>query len=166
MNKHLLIFCCALVVASSAIAQTKTSGTVDCGKADPAYSIQLPDEKDSSYAISQTKCTWLKSFTVAGLQSTQNVQVEFDEQTGASGRATSSGFTQYKNGDKAYWKWSGIFDTKAMTASGTWKYTHGTGKLLGLTGSGKGTCKLKSTESGGGSICEIKGEYTLPAAKK
>jgi len=94
------------------------------------------------------------------------VQVEFDEQIGTSGRSTSSGFTQYKNGDKAYWKWTGTYDTKTMLASGTWTYTRGTGKLLGIQGSGTGSCKLKSAETGGGSACEVKGEYTLPAAKK
>jgi hypothetical protein len=166
MTRYLLLFSCVFAIASSAVAQTKASGTVECGKADPTYTIQVPDEKEFSYIIGQFKCTWTKASTVAGLQSTQNVQVEFDEQKGTSGRSTSSGFTQYTNGDKAYWTWTGTYDTKTMLASGTWTYTRGTGKLLGIKGNGTGTCKLKTAESGGGSVCEIKGEYTLPAAKK
>jgi len=147
----------------SAIAQTKTSGLLECAKNDPAYTYQIPDEKGFSYAIGQNKCTWIKPFTVAGLQSTQNVGVGFDEQMGTAGQTTSVGFTQYKNGDKAYWKYSASFDTKAMTSSGTWTYTRGTGKLLGIKGSGTCSCKLKSD---GGSTCEVKGDYTLPVAKK
>jgi len=147
----------------SAVAQTKTSGVVECAKNDPTHTYQIPNEKGFSYAIGQSKCTWTKSYTVAGLQSTQNLGVGFDEQMGTSGQTTSVGFTQYENGDKAYWKYSASFDTKTMTSSGTWTYTRGTGKLLGIKGSGTSSCKLKSD---GGSTCEVKGEYTLPAAKK
>jgi hypothetical protein len=152
------------LIPMSVIAQTKTSGTCECGKSDPTYSIPVPDEKGFSYAINQTKCTWPKSYTVAGLQSTNNLEVGFDEQMGTSGRYSSSGFTQYKNGDKAYWKFTATYGTKTMLLSGTWTYTRGTGKLLGIKGSGTSNCKMKSAESGGGTICEVKGEYTLPAA--
>ena len=150
----------------SAVAQTKTSGTCECGKSDPTYSLPVPDEKDFSYTISQTKCTWPKSYTVAGLQSTNNLEVGFDEQMGTSGKYTASGFTQFKNGDKTYWKFTATYDTKTMMLSGMWTYTRGTGKLLGIKGSGTSSCKLKNAESGGGSICEVKGEYTLSPARK
>jgi hypothetical protein len=41
------------VFASSAIAQTKASGTFECGKADPTYTIQIPDREGYSLAIGQ-----------------------------------------------------------------------------------------------------------------
>jgi hypothetical protein len=147
----------------SVLAQTKTSGLLECGKNDPTYTYQIPDEKGFSFAVGQSKCIWTKPFTVDGLQSIQNIGVGFDEEKGTLGQTTSVGFTQYKNGDKAYWKYSATYDTKAMTASGTWTYTRGTGKLLGIKGSGTCACKLKAD---GGSTCEVKGDYTLPAAKK
>ena len=152
------------IMPLSAVAQTKASGTGECGKPDPTYTIQVPGENGFTYVIGEYKCTWPKSFTVEGLQSTQNVFVEFDEVTGDLSRSISSGYTQFNNGDKAYWRYIGTSDTKTMLASGTWTYTRGTGKLLGIKGSGTTTCKLKP--AGAGSICEIKGEYTLPPAKK
>jgi hypothetical protein len=151
------------VMPLSAVGQTKTSGTSDCGKYDLSHTIQIPEQEGSSYVIGQFKCTWPKSYTVEGLQSTHNVGVEFDEVTGTSGRFTVTAFTQYSASDRAYHRSTGKFDNKTMLSSGTWTYTHGTGKLRGIKGSGTFTCKMKN---GGGSICEVKGEYTLPPAKK
>jgi hypothetical protein len=166
MTKYLLLFPCMFVLASSAVAQTKTSGTCESGKADQSYVIQVPEREGSSYEILQGKSTWPKSFTVEGLESKENVGVEFHEVTGTSGRFTGTGFTRYVNGDKAYWRITGVFDQKTLTSSGKWTYTLGTGKLRGIKGSGTSACKLKSAESGGGATCEVEGEYTLPAAKK
>jgi hypothetical protein len=151
------------VMPLSAEAQTKTSGTLDCSKYNVSHEIKVPEQEGFSYVIGQSKCTWPKSYTVDGLQSTQNVGVEFDEMTGTSGRMTVTGFTQYTNGDRAYHRSIGSFDNKTMLGSGTWIYTRGTGKLSGIKGSGTFTCKMKND---GGSTCEVKGEYTLPAAKK
>lgn len=164
----LLIAVCGLtaslfMIAQNAQAQTKTSGTLDCGKYDISHEIKVPGEEGSSYLIGQFKCTWPKSYTVEGLQSTQNVGVEFDETTGASGRMIVTGFTQYSNGDRAYHRSTGNFDNKTMLGSGTWIYTHGTGRLSGIKGNGTFACKMKN---GGGSVCEVKGEYTVPAARK
>lgn len=151
------------VMPRSAEAQTKTSGTLDCSKYAVSHEIKVPEQEGFSYVIGQFKCTWPKSFTVEGLQSTQNIAVEFDEMTGTTSRMIVTGFTQYSNGDRAYHKSTGSADNKTMLGSGTWIYTHGTGKLSGIKGSGTFNCKMKN---GGGSTCEVKGEYTLPTAKK
>jgi len=151
------------LMSLSAVAQTKTSGTLDCGKYDLSHEIKIPGQEGFGYVIGQFKCTWPKSYTVEGLQSTQNVGVEFDEIIGASGRMTVTAFTQYSNGDRAYHRSTGTFDNKTMLGSGTWIYTHGTGKLSGIKGSGTFSCKMNN---GGGSACEVKGDYTLPTAKK
>ena len=151
------------VMPQNAEAQTKTSGTLDCGKYDVSHEIKAPGQEGYSYLIGQFKCTWTKSYTVEGLQSTQNAAVEFDEMTGTTGRMTATGFTQYSNGDRAYHRSTGNIDNKTMLGSGTWIYTRGTGKLSGIKGSGTFDCKMKN---GGGSVCEVKGEYTVPAARK
>jgi hypothetical protein len=150
------------VMPLNAVAQTKTSGTVECGKNDLTHTIPVPDDKGFNFVIGNYKCTWTKPFVIEGLQSTQNSEVGFDEQMGTSGRVASSGFTQYKNGDKAFFRFAGTYDTQTMFLSGTWTYTRGTGKLLGIKGSGTSSRKMNN---GGGSVCEVKGEYTLPAAK-
>jgi hypothetical protein len=164
--KYFCLFCGALLVACGALAQTKTSGTEECNKADVSHTIQVPDQEGFSYEIAQRKCTWTKSFTVEGMQSTYNVEVGFDEVTGKSGRSTTTGFTQYSNGDKAYHRSTGNLDPNKNVSSGTWTYTHGTGKLRGIQGKGTFDCKPKGNDWNSGYICDVKGEYTLPATKK
>jgi hypothetical protein len=41
MKKHLLLFSCALAIASSIAAQTKITRSIDCDKANPLYVIQI-----------------------------------------------------------------------------------------------------------------------------
>jgi hypothetical protein len=166
MIRYLVAFSCVFMLASSAVAQTKFSGTLECGKADPTYTIQIPDREGYSFEIGQNKCTWTKPFAIAGLESKNNVQAESDEVTGNTIKAIAYGFTQFSNGDKAFHRGVSTADQKAQTSSGKWTFTAGTGKLRGIKGSGTSTCKIRSAESGGGYACEIEGEYTLPAAKK
>ncbi len=166
MIRYLLAFSCVFMLASSAVAQTKFSGTLECGKADPTYTIQVPDREGYSFVISQTKCTWTKPFAIAGLESKNNVQTESDEVTGNTIKNIAYGSTQFSNGDKAFHRGLSTVDQKAQTSLGKWTFTTGTGKLRGIKGSGTSTCKIKSTASGENYTCEVEGEYTLPAAKK
>jgi len=163
---YLLIFCCVFAIASSANAQTKASGNVECGAADSSYAIQIPDQERSSFAVTMGKCTWTKSFTVAGIESTHNEQVNFTETTGTSVQVISSGTTYYKNGDKTFHRGTGTYDPKTMIFTGKWIYVGGTGKFQGIKGGGTSSSKMKSAELGAASTVEVSGEYTLPAAKK
>jgi hypothetical protein len=165
MTKYLLLLSCALSLASGAVAQTKTSGSIDCQKADPMHVIQIPDRPGFSYAISQSKCTWTKSMTLAGIEGKEFVNTGFSETTGASTRTTGIGVTNY-GADKVYSRSTGTFDQKTLTYSGKWTFIDGTGKLRGIKGSGTYACKAKSAEPGAGYTCESEGEYTLPATKK
>ena len=161
-----LLVVCALALASSALAQTKISGTLDCNKADLTYAIPIPDREGYGFAMNQNKCTWSKGFSIQGLQPAEFINTPFNEIEGASGRSTAAGVNRYDNGDKTYSRSTGISDLKALTVSGKWTYTGGTGKLSGIKGGGTYTCKMKSAEVGAGYTCEVAGEYTLPAAKK
>jgi hypothetical protein len=166
MKRQLLFIACALALASSAVAQTKFSGSLDCDKADPRYGIPIPDRPDFAYAVSQNKCTWPKGGSLEGLQAKELVNTTFLEVMGASGHSTATGVTRYDNGDKLYTRSTGTTDLKALTVSGKWTVTDGTGKLRGIKGGGTYACKLKSEESGAGYTCDVEGEYTVPAAKK
>jgi hypothetical protein len=166
MKRRLLFIVCALALASSAVAQTKFSGSLDCDKADPRYGIPIPDRPDFAYLVGQNKCTWPKGASVEGLQPKEFINTSFLEVIGASGRTTAAGVTRYDNGDKLYTRSIGTTDLKALTVSGKWTFTEGTGKLRGIKGGGTYACKLKSAESGAGFTCDVKGEYTVPAAKK
>jgi hypothetical protein len=166
MKKHLLVFCCAFAIASSAFAQTKLSGTLDCEKADPFHVIQIPDRQGYAYAIGQYKCTWPKAISIEGVESKDSVIVVFSEATGTSTRTVATSVTNYVNGDKGYVRSTGTGDQKAMTSSAKWTTISATGKLRGIKSSGTSVCKSKSADLGAGFTCNIEGEYTLPAAKK
>jgi hypothetical protein len=155
-----------LLLPLSALAQTKFSGTMECGKANSTYTIQIPEQKGSTYAITESKCTWTKPFTAAGTESTQNAGVDFTETRGDSVTGNSTGVTYYKNGDKVFHKGTFTFDPKTMISSGMWTFIGGTGKVQGIKGGGTSSCKSKSAEPDAEATCEVKGDYTLPVAKK
>ena len=166
MTKHLLLFAFAFAIATSTVAQTKASGTIDCDKADPMHAIQIPDRQGFAYVLGQYKCTWTKPISIEGIESKDLVNINFAEVMGTSGRITSTGVTYYTNGDKGYTRSTGTRDEKVMTSSGKWTFTLGTGKLRGIKGGGTYTCKMKSAEPGAGYTCDVEGEYTVPALKK
>ena len=161
-----LLVMCALAIASSALAQTKISGTLDCNKAELSYAIPIPDLDNYAFSMNQNKCTWSSGFSIQGLQPTEFINTPFNEIEGASGQVTAKGVNRYDNGDKTYSRSTGISDLKALTSSGKWTYTGGTGTLSGIKGKGTYTCKMKSAEVGAGYTCEVTGEFTLPPAAK
>jgi hypothetical protein len=164
MTRYLLLFSCAFALASSAVAQTRIAGSLDCGRADPMHVIQIPDREGFSYVIAQYKCTW--DVPMEGLKTSDYVNIVFSEVMGTSVRTTSTGIARYTNGDRLYSHNTGTRDIKALTSSGKWTYTLGTGKLSGIKGDGTYTCKRKSAEPDAGFICKSEGEYLLPGPKK
>lgn len=161
-----LFVACALAFASSVLGQSKLSGSIDCGKADPMYQIPVPDREGVAFVIGQTKCTYLESSPVGGLQPKDFVNTSFLEVTGDSAHTTAAGVTTYDNGDKLFTHSTGPNEMKTLTASGKWTVAGGTGKLAGIKGGGTYTCKMKSAEPNAGYTCTIRGEYSLAAPKK
>ena len=156
-------FLCLIVfaLATVASAQTKMSGTAQCGKPEPRYAIQVGDRPNHSFAISQTKCPYTKPSEVAGIQTKEFVTTAFSEISGS--RATTRGFVDgtMANGDKFQVRSQGSASAKEgviESAEGKWRYVGGTGKLKGIKG--KGTYKGKGGPEG--ITYEIEGEYDLP----
>ena len=166
VTRQFVLVVCALALTSSALAQTKISGSLDCDKGDPKYMIPVPDREGFAFVMDQNKCTWPKHSPVEGLQPKEFINTRFNEVTGASTRTTAAGVSRYDNGDRLYTRSTGTAELKALTSSGKWTISGGTGKLSGIKGGGTYTCKMKSAEPGAGYTCEVEGEYTLPAAKK
>ncbi len=160
----ILLFACILV--PTVVAQNKVSAAIDCDKADPMHSIPVPDRQGYLFVISQHKCTYTKSIAIEGVEAKEFVNIVFNEVVGASIRTTASGVTTYSNGDRGYTRSTGTGDAKAMTRSGKWTFSGGTGKLSGIKGGGTYTCKMKSSEAGMGYTCDIEGETTPPPTKK
>lgn len=158
-------FLCVIVfaLAAAASAQTKISGTAQCGKPDKEYTIQVGDRPNHSFSISQGKCTWTKPFEIAGTQNKEIVGTGFAEISGNTSRSHGYDVDTMANGDKAYYREEVTMTLKdGVPQSGEvkWTFIRGTGKLKGIKG--KGTCKLTSAAADGSATYECEGEYELP----
>jgi hypothetical protein len=158
--KTLLMFLGAALFATSAVAQTKASGTAQC-KPDPPAPVAIGDKPGHFFAIGKAQCTW-SGFEIAGVQTKEGVSVSQDEINGD--KSTSNGYhtATLASGDKSVAHFQGTAtskDGKFQSGGGTWTYAGGTGKLKGITG--KGT--FKGTPNADGSVTyQVDGEYTLP----
>jgi hypothetical protein len=160
-SRMVLTLLAVLVVAASAGAQTKQSGTVQCGKPDPVHSIEVGDKPNHTMGVSKSTCTWPKPIETAGLKAKDGYGVFADDTT--AGKFTGHGvhISTMDNGDKFYVRYQGggaMKDGVVQMDSGKWSYTGGTGKLKGIKG--HGTYKGKGAPDGSVTY-EIEGEYEL-----
>ena len=161
MKKAALVILVVLALAASAAAQTKISGTGQCGKADKRYEIEVGDRPGHAFAILQGKCTWTKG-EIAGVQIKEEVWTGFGEGGRNTARGRWANFLTMASGEKVYGRGEftlALKDGAPQTEEGKWTWTGGTGKLKGLKG--KGTYKIKFAADGGGTF-ETEGEYELP----
>lgn len=165
MRSRLLLFACASAFASTAIAQNKIAGSIDCDKSDPMNAIPVPDRQGFAFVIGQNKCTWPKPVVIKGVQAKDFTNTNFSEIRGNSVQTTALGVTVYENGDKVLTRSTGSVDVKNGTDTGKWTIIDGTGKHAGSKGGGTYVCKLKGPEPGAGYTCDIKGSYTAAGAK-
>lgn len=149
-------------LAAVASAQTKTSGTLQCGKPDQQHAIEVGDRPNHSFVIGQIKCTWTKPLEIAGVQSKEDVYTNFSEVTGSRSRAQSYGVGTMTNKDTFYVRPQGsaiLKDGVLESGEGKWTFAGGTGKLKGIKG--KGTYKEKGQAEGTMTV-DVEGEYELP----
>lgn len=158
--KTLLVFLGAAALATSAAAQTKTSGTAQCKPEAPAP-VAIGDKPGHFFAIGKADCTW-SGFEIAGVPTKEGVSVSSDEIHGE--KVISNGYhtATMASGDKTVAHFHGtatMKDGKFVSGGGTWTYSSGTGKLRGIKG--KGT--FKGTPNADGTVkYEVEGEYSLP----
>ena len=155
-------FLIVFALAAVARAQTKISGTLQCGKPDQQHAIDVGDRPNHSFVISQTTCPWTKPLEIAGVQGKEDVYTEFSEVSGNRARVQGYGIGTMTNGDKFYGRLQCSFVLKeGATENGecTATFVGGSGKLKGLKG--KATSKGKGAADGT-STWEIEGEYELP----
>ena len=151
-----------LALATVATAQTKTSGTVQCGKSDLAHAIPVGDHPNHSFVINQGKCTWSKPMEIAGTQTKEDVATDFMEVTGNNSRGQGYVVGTMANGDKFHVRTqesATLKDGVPQKAEGKWSFARGTGKLKGIKG--KGTYKGTAGSDGSMTI-EVEGDYELP----
>ena len=161
--KIFFLFLIVFALATAASAQTKISGTAQCGKPDKEYTIQVGDKPNHSFVINQDKCTWTKPFEIAGIQNKEFVLTAFAEIRSNTSRGHDYGVDTMTNGDKAYYREEFSFTLKdGVPQSGDvkWTFVGGTGKLKGIKANG--TCKLTSAAADGSATYDCEGEYELP----
>jgi hypothetical protein len=156
-----------LALAASASAQTKASGTLQCAKPE-MQSLDAGDKPGHMYMISKASCTWPKPMDIGGQPAKEGVSVQSAEVSGGKSSGSGTHLGTVEGGDKymVHFSSKATLDQNgaAQTASGTWSYTGGTGKLKGIQG--KGTYKATGPAAADGSQSfEVEGEYTMPAAK-
>lgn len=161
--KSVFIYGIAIGLATAASAQTKTSGTLQCAKSDPAHVVDIGDRPGHAFVVAKTACTWSKGMDIGGSATKDGVSVATEEMSG--GKSTGSGvhWSTMASGDKIFVRFQGKStydkDGKMLTSKGTWSYTGGTGKLKGIKG--KGTYDGKGNPDGTANY-DIEGDYTLP----
>lgn len=162
-SKTVLSFLIVLALATAARAQTKISGTNQCGEPDQEHSIQVGDRTNHSFVISQGKCTWTKPVEIEGIQSKEGVCTESAEISGNTSRYRFYYVVTMASGDKVFYRGEGTMTLKGgvpQSAEDKWTLAGGTGKLKGIKG--KGTNKLKTAGADGSSTWDTEGEYELP----
>jgi hypothetical protein len=158
------ILSCVLVllfVVSVSKGQSKVSGTINCPKPDPTYSIEVGDHPGHVKALHKQVCSYDQ--TTLGSEKVKDAAVV----TSVDGNSTSftysgSGTNTTESGDKVFMSYKGasaMKEGKPVGDHGTWTYNGGTGKLKGIKG--KGTFKTTYNADGSDTV-EFEGEYELP----
>ena len=160
--KAALVFAGLVLVAASASAQTKITGTIQCAKPDPQSAIPVGDRPGHAFVVMKVKCTWAKPVELAGVKGKTGEDTVFAEANGAKSRDSGYDVTAMENGDQFVVRFTGTSTTDkngaVQTQSGTWSFVSGTGKLKGITG--KGTYK-GSGAADGSVTTEVEGEYQI-----
>jgi hypothetical protein len=161
--KRSIVFCAfaLLLLASSSVAQNKVSGTINCQKPDPSYTIEVGDRPGHVKVLHKQGCTYDQ--TTLGSEKVKDLTGV----TSVDGYATKFSYTGVgtnttEGGDKVFMTYQGagaMKDGKPEGDHGTWSYTGGTGKLKGIKG--KGTYKATYNADGTDTVT-FEGEYELP----
>ena len=161
---RVLVCAFALAAATGAAAPSKFSGKCSQPKPDPSYAIPVGDQPNHVMTLSKAKCTW-SAGELGGVALKDEDDVVTSDMSGNTSRDHGYGVGTLANGDTYFVQFGGttaVKDGAPTTATCTWTFTGGTGKLKGLTG--KGTCS-GTFDSTGGAVFEVKGEYQVGGAK-
>ena len=156
-----LAFLAAAALAAAAGAQTKQSGTIQCGKGNPEQMIEVGDKPGHFMGVSKSACTWTTPMESGGLKTKDGYSVAAVDAMGDKSTSHGVHVSSMDNGDKMFVKFQGTGVSKdgvTQTDSGKWSYTGGTGKLKGIKGGG--TYKGKGNADGSVTY-EIAGSYSL-----
>lgn len=161
MRNVLFVVCLSCLATSLAVAQTKISSTITCGKASIEHMVPVGDHPNHSYGLTQGTCTSSKPWTIAGVASKDAVGTSALDVDGAVTKNHGVYVETMENGDKGFYHYRLTATTKdgqVQVTSHNWQLVGGTGKLNGVKG--RGTCTGSGTADSMTYECE--GEYTAP----
>jgi hypothetical protein len=160
--KMALVFAGLTLLAGSAGAQNKVSGTIQCGKPDPQNAIPVGDKPGHAFVVMKAKCTWTKPLELSGVKSKTGEDTVFADSSGAKSRDSGVHISAMENGDQFVVRFTGTTTSDKNGAvqaqTGTWSFVSGTGKLKGITG--KGTYKGAGTADGNVTT-DVEGDYQI-----
>lgn len=140
------------VVASGAANLTanliKVEGKVRCQKADPEYSIEVPDRPGHALMIAKRKCVWTEPLVIMGAKTKTGVAVSFTERMEGSLHIHGFETDTLDNGEKITWQSMGqvLTEKGPVDSKGRWSLMRGTGKYKGIKGGGTYEGKLEAND--------------------
>jgi len=153
----------AFLLASAAGAQTKITGTVQCAKPDPDYSVDAGDHPGHTFTLTKGSCTWGADTLINGMKIIADTGASTGEASATKITSTGSRVSTMENGDKFFANirdTSPVKDNMPTDIEGVFTITGGTGKMRGIKG--HGTYKVTPAADGTASVT-VDGEYTMPA---
>jgi len=163
MNYRFVCVCAVVALAvAMASAQTKSTLSGKCGKADVQQSVPAGDQQGHAFTLAQGKCTVMGD--VGGAAGKDGVFSEHGDVSATHMKNWGVFVESFDSGDKVFYSYQGTGTMKdGAFQSGTNKYqiTGGTGKMKGIKGAG--TCKLTGAADGGDDY-SCSGVYTLAGA--
>src|SRR5260370_23600725 len=160
MHRIFIAIAVVCFAVATAAAQTKVSGTVQCGKPDPQHLIPVGDLPDHSLGVEQVKCTYTKPMEIEGAKSKDGVSTATNDISGDTFRARGFHVATMDSGDKFFAWYLGAGTSKdgaLQSGKDTWGFTRGVGKLKGIDGKSTFTC----APSGDGLACDVEGEHQI-----
>jgi len=126
--------------------------------------IPVGDRPNHTMFLAKVTCTW-SSGEIAGVALKDEIDTVSSDMTGTTSRDRGYGVGSTASGDKYFVRFDGTTTYKGetpTTATCTWSFSGGTGKLRGLTG--KGTC-TGTYDATGAAVFDVVGEYSIAAPK-
>lgn len=162
MTRMYLLALGALGFPFWASARTKIIGSLECAAPEFRHVIEVGDRGRHKMVLSQRACEWSRPLRVEGVNTGDDALSLFTDEREDGVRDRGYNIMTMSNGDRIFMHYVGSSKNDGGSASsgeGSFALSGGTGKFLGIYGSGR----LRSRrESDGKMTVDMEGQYTLP----
>ena len=151
-----------LVSSCWASAQTKISGSLECARPEFREVMEVGDRAPHTMVLSRRLCGWSSPLGIEGVSSRDDVLSLFTDARADGVYDHGYSAMIMSNGDKIFMHYAGFARNDGRSPAsgeGNFALSGGTGKFLGIYGSG--TLTSKSTADRRMTV-HIEGRYTLP----